>query len=159
APGSAAFGVGIRLHRAGEPAERPAGPFATMLSATPDYFQTIGVPLIAGRSFQPADRAGAPPVAIISESGARQLWQDPQRAIGQHLDTQLRSQDHYAPEIVGVVGDVRFRGVTSVAGPQVYAPVAQNPPYGAVSLVVDAGMAPSTLWPAVRDAVQSVDSD
>ena len=67
-----------------------------------DYFRTLGVPLIAGRPFGPEDGLGTPPVAIISESAARQLWPG-QNPIGRTIEWN-GPRPH---EVIGVVGDIR----------------------------------------------------
>jgi putative ABC transport system permease protein len=92
---------------------------------TPDYFATLGIPLAGGRAFTAQDRAGSPPVAIISQSGAGRLWRgaDP---IGRRI--RLGTQQ---VEIVGVVRDARFRDLTSditsaSAEPDVFFPFAQR---------------------------------
>src|SRR6185436_18697158 len=49
-----------------------------------DYFRTLGIPLLAGRALTAADRAGAPPVAVVNESGARRFWPG-ESAIGKRV--------------------------------------------------------------------------
>jgi predicted permease len=84
----------------------PAGeplPLLWMDVITPDYFQLMNIPLVAGRGFNPADVTGNPPVVIITASTAKRYWPD-RSAIGSHVrfsdDTQWRT-------VVGVVPDVR----------------------------------------------------
>ena len=84
-------------------------------SVTPDYFRTLSMPMLRGRSFTPDDRAGRPLVAIITDSGARRIWSSDD-AIGRRF----RMGGAQAPEvqIVGVIADARFRSlIVDVAGP------------------------------------------
>ena len=95
---------------------------------TPGFFETLGIGLKAGRNFTEHDRAGSPLVAIINESGARRIWGQVD-ATGRHF--RLGAPDAPLVEIVGVVGDARFRTLTgSIAGagsePDVYFPFSQR---------------------------------
>jgi putative ABC transport system permease protein len=84
-------------------------------SVTPDYFRTLSMPMLRGRSFTPDDRAGRPLVAIITASGARRIWSSDD-AVGRRF----RMGGPNAPEvqIVGVIADMRFRSlIVDVAGP------------------------------------------
>ncbi len=76
----------------------PAGkgqPFIVCASVSADYFRTLAIPLLRGRNFQPADRLGGPPVAVISESMARRYW-----PAGGELGAHVR----LGPEHRGAVG-------------------------------------------------------
>jgi predicted permease len=92
-------------------------PMLNYLSATPDYFKAMGIPLKRGRTFSDDDRAGGERVAIISESTADALFpgQDP---IGKRIQTASfaadRKQNNAWRTIVGVVGNVRYRGLAEV---------------------------------------------
>ena len=86
-------------------------------TATPDYFRTLGIPLIEGRFFQESDGSDRPRVAIVDERAARLVWPN-QSAIGKRM----RIGGPQAPwyEIVGVVGHVRHDGLAIDQRPQVY---------------------------------------
>ena len=82
--------------------------------ATPGYFDTLGITLEEGRLFNAADDRRAPRVAIVSESTATRLWPG-RRAVGQRLAYPTFMPGQPGDEwrtVVGVVGDVRYRGVT-----------------------------------------------
>ena len=84
-------------------------------SATPGYFRAMRIPLLEGRLFTDRDTADAPPVALVSASTARRLWPG-QSAIGQRF---MLTHDQAPPErawrtVVGVVSDVRYRGIDDV---------------------------------------------
>jgi predicted permease len=96
---------------------------------SPGYFETLGIPLVRGRAFTSQDRRGGPPVAIVNESGARRIWGDTD-PVGRRFFAG-RTADSPAMEIVGVVGDARFRDLTTDltgarAEPDIYFPFAQR---------------------------------
>ena len=104
-----------------EPGKEPEA-FVEQVSL--DYFDTLGVRLIAGRLFTSTDVFGAQPVVIINQTMARQLWPN-ESPVGKRL----RRTDGMPIEVVGVVTDVNFPG--SLAEPytrlQAYRPLAQAP--------------------------------
>ncbi len=125
----------------------------TVLSASPGYLSTMGVPLIQGRAFTVADRAESPPVAMINDAMRRLYWRD-ENPLGQRLT--IRDQSR---EVVGVVGNIRQ---ALFADPQaleaiVYLPLAQAPDPRWMVVVARTGPNPRTLGEAVRAAVQEVD--
>ena len=89
---------------------------------SPGYFEVVGIPLRAGRTFDDRDRARASPVLIVSESIARRFW-DTTTAIGRTLRI-----DDVDREVVGVVADVPYRSVTDASHLVVYLPAAQSAP-------------------------------
>jgi predicted permease len=123
------------------------------------YFSTLKIQTATGRSFTPADRAGTPLVAIVSESLARQLW--PGGAIGQRL-TVPQGQERGRPvpierEIVGVVRDVR-QGPADTDANDVYVPLLQAPTRFAFVLVRTAGEPGNWLAP-LRSAMREIDPE
>jgi predicted permease len=129
-------------------------------AATPDYFRTMGIPVVKGRAFEPTDRPGAPSVVVVSESAAALLWPglDP---IGRHISmgTHLgRDDQRTGGEVVGVVGDVRHRGPGRPVAPTLYAAHAQAP-VDFVSVVVRARQDPSALLGFLRADVAGLDPD
>ena len=92
---------------------------------TEDYLRVLRIPLVAGRAFGEVDhRAGAPPVALVNEEYVRRLGAA-RTAVGTRLQTTIDFDDH-ARDVVGVLGDVRTRGVTATR-PTVFVPVEQMP--------------------------------
>jgi putative ABC transport system permease protein len=107
------------------PAIRPERPFvpgtapqAGVLPVSPEYFQTLGIRLIKGRTFSDRDRDGQPRVAVINETAARRLWpgEDP---IGKRVRL-AQIYDGDGAEVVGVVADVRYHPVEASMTPDVY---------------------------------------
>ena len=107
---SVPFGPGVR--RAAVVGNRDATFTGTAAEhiVSDDYFRTLSIPIVAGRSFDERDRAEAPPVVIVSQSAARQLWPG-SNPIGQQLQ-----RDGRLHEVVGVVGDVRGADVVGTRG-------------------------------------------
>lgn len=157
-PGDSSVGIGISIQGAdAAPAEgAPAPPSALQLSASPDYFRAMGIAVREGRPFTDADRAGAPPVVILSEGAARKLWPDGRSAVGQRIETGFRTKT--VREVVGVVADVHLRGPHST-GPvvQLYLPFAQSSPYGVTSFALKTTGDPLAMAPQVRNAIDDVD--
>jgi predicted permease len=111
----------------------------------PDFFRTVGVPIVAGRGFTDADRAGAQGVAIVNRTMAQKFWPN-QSAIGR------RFHFHGKPgiEVVGVARDAKYDTVAEDPQPYVYQPLAQSYATG-VTLIVRAHRDPLTALPtAVR---------
>ena len=91
-----------------------------------DYLRVLRVPLVAGRAFGDADhRAGGAPVALVNEAFARRFGGG-RSPLGTRLQTTAIEVDDHVREVVGVVGDVRTRGVTAT-NPTVFVPVEQVP--------------------------------
>ena len=92
-----------------------ANPTLNYQIATPGYFEALNTPVRAGRFFTDRDQDGMPRVALVSESTARRLWpgQDP---LGRRLVIPSFSRDRESGwrTVVGVVGDVRYRGIDEV---------------------------------------------
>ncbi|MGC1106382.1 MAG: ABC transporter permease [Candidatus Acidiferrales bacterium] len=87
---------------------------------SPEYFQTLGIPLVAGRSFTWAETYDKIAVAIVGENFAREYWGTPANALGKRI--RVSTVDDWR-EIVGVVGDVHYNGMTEDAPSSVYFPI------------------------------------
>jgi putative ABC transport system permease protein len=90
------------------------------------YFETMEIPIVAGRAFDDRDKAGAPPVAVVSETFARHYFKDTP-AIGRHI--RVFDSDG-SIEIVGIAKDVREQGLVSRLPTVMYVPVTQADPEG-----------------------------
>jgi predicted permease len=138
---------------------RPAGnvvPQANVRMATPEYFATLGLPLLSGREFSDRDRLDAPRVIIVNESLARITWpgQDP---LGRTLILDYQGGPT-AREVVGVVRDARYDGPRSDPAPEIFIPHAQNP-YLVMNVVVRTTLEPAALGPSARAQALKVDPD
>jgi putative ABC transport system permease protein len=122
----------MRATRRFAPEDRPrpapgAEPLAVDLPVGPGYFEVMAIPLIHGRTFDERDGATAPPVLIVSETFARDVFPG-ENAIGKRIGFYSARPGAPPPpsrEIVGVVSDVRQDGITRRPLPQMYAPYAQ----------------------------------
>ena len=109
--------------------EAPGGRIAGSVDwryVTGDYLRVLRIPLVAGRPFGEADhRAGAPPVALVNEEYVRRFGGG-RALVGSQLQMTIIEFDDHVREIVGVLGDVRTRGVSATA-PTVFVPAEQVP--------------------------------
>ncbi|HEX8696734.1 MAG TPA: ABC transporter permease [Longimicrobium sp.] len=131
-----------------------AEPVVRYQVASPGYFRAMGIPLLRGRPFTDGDAEGSPPVLVVNQAFARRHLpgEDP-------LGRRVAIGDQPPREIVGVVGDVRHRGLDEEAQPEFYVPYLQAP-RPELHLVVRAAAAdPARLAPAVRRAVREVAPD
>jgi len=138
--------------------EKDGGSFDTFRYAvTPDYFETMRIPLRRGRYLDARDTASAPPAVVISESLAKKEFgaEDP---IGQRVHVGPVDRPWYT--IVGVVGDVKQTSLAAGLLDDVYISTEQSWfADQAMSLVVRAPGDLESLFPAIRTVVWSVDKD
>ena len=124
--------------------------------STPEYFQTMAIPLLKGRNFTAHDDSNSLPVAIINQATAANAFpgQDP---IGKYLT-------NFGPkstklQVIGVVGNVHHVGLETAARPEVYTPLAQSS-WPLMFVAVRSAVAnPLTLIPSVQEEVWSIDRD
>ena len=138
---------------------RPAGnaiPQANVRMATPGYFDTLGLRLVAGREFSRQDETTAPRVIIVNESLARTAWpgQDP---LGRSLILDYQGGPT-ARRVVGVVRDARYDGPRSSPAPEIFIPHAQNP-YLVMNVVARTTIDAASLAQTARAQALKVDAD
>ncbi|HKI01138.1 MAG TPA: ABC transporter permease [Thermoanaerobaculia bacterium] len=118
----------------------------------PGYFETVGMPLRAGRAFTPADRLDSPPVVVVNETLARRLWPG-EPAVGKRL--RFGSEEGWL-EVVGMAADARYAGLREPPQPYAYRPVLQS--FQPVMMVhVRTEGDPAPLLEKVRREVQALD--
>ncbi len=122
---------------------------------SPEYFDTMGIPLLKGRRFTDQDRAGAPNVAIVNDEFVR-LHYPTENPIGQRIHIGRNSS--VVREIVGVVGSVKHYGLTDKKQAQMYEPFRQMPK-NVMTFVMKSAGDPNLLVPSLRREIQSVDND
>ncbi|HEX7317680.1 MAG TPA: ABC transporter permease [Pyrinomonadaceae bacterium] len=131
-------------------------PLAQTRYVSPDYFSAMGIPLKQGRPFEDRDRDGSPQVVIISEAMARHFWpgEDP---VGKRLTASFHEKQG-PREIVGVVGDVKSRGLDDEAASTMYLPFRQAPrPW--ITFVARTASDPEGFIQPLSKAVYAVDSE
>jgi len=127
-------------------------PIAAWNSVTPNYFKTLGIPLVRGRAFSWADDDKAPPRVIVSESLARRFWpsQDP---IGKHISYARRQVE---AEVVGVAADVKTLRLDAEPGMVFYTPYAQFA-WPGISITLRTAADPRSLLRSAPTQVYAID--
>jgi putative ABC transport system permease protein len=128
-------------------------PFIIIEAISPSWFQTMGVPLKAGRDFTDADTGQSPKVVIMNEALARRYWPN-ENAVGKHIAVGRQTP----AEIIGVAADVKNSGLAVDAQPQLYLPFRQLP-WGNMNLLVRTSVEPHSMISALRGQIFSVDPD
>ena len=142
-------------HIGGRPADQYGSEIAHQI-VSPDYFQVMRVPLLAGRVFTDADRKGAPLVTIINESLAKREFPG-QSPLGQLIcDDRIPDSTSKWLTIVGVVGDEHQTNLSTPPQIEMFQPFAQNP-NSYMTLVTRTASEPEALIPSVRRAIADLD--
>jgi putative ABC transport system permease protein len=124
-------------------------------SVTPEYFETMRIPIERGRSVSPNDSEKAQPVAVISASMAKRYWPG-ENPIGKRV--RLDAVSNAWLSVVGVAGDVRMYNWWDGDDERaVYVPFRQAPPGGTLHAVLRARGEPLALTRAIREALRTVD--
>ncbi|HEY3570215.1 MAG TPA: ABC transporter permease [Thermoanaerobaculia bacterium] len=130
-------------------------------SVTPGFFETLDIPLVAGRTFTQQDSAKAPGAVIVNETMVKQYWPDG-RALHQVIVPSAKSfgvlgrilPDSF--EVVGIVGDVKNNGLEADPQPAMYFPLQQFP-YQSLNVIVRGQGDPARLAGPVREQVRQLD--
>ena len=125
---------------------------ASLRFITPEFFRTLRIPLLQGRELAESDMASTPYVAIVSQSFVHKYWPG-EVGIGRHFPFALHGR-----LIVGMVGNVRVRGLEQESEPQVYLPSVQGgdlPGYTPKDLAIRTSGTPETLAPAVQRIIRA----
>jgi ABC-type antimicrobial peptide transport system permease subunit len=124
---------------------------------SPEFFETLGVPLLRGRVFEERDSPDTSQVAVISESLAREKWpnQDP---LGQTIEFGNMDGDPRLLSIVGIVGDIREATLETPPRPVVYVDYRQRPRgVRHFIFVLHTSRPAAAVFPAAREIVRGVD--
>ncbi len=146
-------GLGRTLFREGEDTNNGQSGHITQYSAvSPEYLQTMGIPLLRGQGFDSLVRENSPRVAVINETAAKQIWpnEDP---IGKRFKF---FRDNDLTQVIGVVRDSKYNALGENPSPYMYVPLVQNPD-GALTLFVRANGDPRVVLSSVRTEVQAMD--
>jgi putative ABC transport system permease protein len=150
------------------PGPHPRKGSANYHAVSPNYFHTMGIPLLSGRELVTADSARSPLVGVVNRSMAQKYWPHESpiaktiiayRAVV--VSTSKGSSVEFKPhelEIVGVVGDVRQLGLDAPPDPELFMPYTQWPS-NEMALVLRTASEPSSLIPVVKKEIWRVDPD
>ncbi len=132
----------------------PAEIWSPFSAAFPGYFRCLGMPLLRGRDFSPADRQGSHPVVIVNEALGKSLWpgRDP---IGERVEVMTAGKGEIH-EVVGVVRSVRLQSLQETPQPFFYLPFAQR--YEpAMTLQVRTTGDPTAVIRSIRSILRKLD--
>jgi len=138
-----------------DPKASGAFPDEEIRDITPDYFRVLQTPLLKGRFFSEADTADSPQVVIVNQAFVKKYFRDGE-ALGKRI-----SRDDTNPKwatIVGVVADIKHRGLDTEAQPEYYLPHTQGPDREMV-LAVRSAQDARTIARAIRDELRNIDPD
>ena len=130
---------------------------------TPGYFRTMGIPVLQGRGIEAGDRLGTPGAVVVNQTLARQMWPNGD-AVGRRLLLGGGETDSIYRTVVGVVGDVRHRGLSADPRPEMYLPHEQFPAgtgdaLNSLYLTIRTAGEPTAVAPSIRAAVAGLDPD
>ena len=129
-------------------------PFVVIEAVSPGWFETMRIPLRAGRAFANTDQAQAAPVVIANEAFVRQFWPN-KNPLDQHVAVGRRP---VPAQVVGVAADVKNKGLEQDTQAQLYLPFPQLP-WGEMNLVLRTEGPPQSVISAVRAQIAAVDQD
>ncbi|MFN2455439.1 MAG: ABC transporter permease [Pyrinomonadaceae bacterium] len=153
--GGSSYSVGRSFIREGRPLTTEESANASYSLATPDYFRTMEIPALAGRTFNNRDAENSPMVVVVNETLARRFFGANENALGKRI---IIWRDEKIPrEIIGVVGDTKSSTLDAESAPQMYVPHAQDASWGLMSLAVRTTGEPAAMTPAVRREVLAID--
>jgi predicted permease len=149
----------ISFNIQGRPIAKGDEPSEALGLAMPDYFKTMRIPLLAGRTFGEQDGLKGAPVIIVNEAFVKKYFAG-ENPLGKHIQVRLGDDvfEQSIREVVGVVGDIKLKGLTAQAEPQYFLPYAQaviTNPY----LVVRTTGDPAGTQNAIREAVREMDKN
>ncbi len=135
------------------PANRPSAGYSV---ACPGFFETLGIPIVAGRAFDASDRLGAPAVAVVNETFAERYWPG-EEAVGKRFRLNTGENEPWLT-IVGVARGFRHYSLDSDLAPWFWRPYHQSG-WPVLSVVVKTASAPQGFERAVREAIAIVEPE
>jgi len=147
----------LRFNLEGRTADASDPPVAYYNGVSPDYFQTMMVPLLKGRGFSDRDVSGSPNVVIVNDFLARRYFSDGD-AIGKRITLDDNPKEEDWVTIVGIVGDTKPRELRSEPVAELYMPYKQQPERG-MSLMIRYRDGGTSVAAAVRNEVLALDKD
>jgi predicted permease len=139
------------------PAQQPS---MELRVVTADYFRTLGIPLLRGRAFARSDTSDSPQVVLLSQSAARRFFPD-EDPLGHRINLGYRRGEGRPPaggEVIGIVGDVRDRGLAKEQPPEVYLPYPQLP-FQTMDVALRTAVSPMSVASSMEKAVHELDPE
>jgi predicted permease len=142
----------------GKPVALGDEPNESVSIAMSGYFETMHIPLISGRTFTQQDKTGSPPVIIVNQAFANKYFSG-ENPVGKHMRSDLGDGVLSRPmrEVVGVVGNIKRKGLTVDAAPEYYLPFAQATITNPYFVIRTRGNA-AGIEKAIRNATSQIDS-
>ena len=151
------FGIIAFTGIEGQPPPREKEPPIGIGSVSSDYFQTMGIPLLSGRTYDARDGADGQKVAIVNQVFANRYFADG-NPLGKRVGFGCKEKEGLCRTIVGVVGNIRQESITDEVTPEMYLPFAQMRMNG-MTLMVRTSSDPLNLARAVRSEVLAIDKN
>jgi predicted permease len=120
----------------------------------PQYFRTLGIPVLGGREFNQGDGRASRAVVVVNERLAQMFWPQ-QDSLGKGL--RVPESGNPTAEVVGIVRDAKYRDLRGEAGPMIYRPVLQTRSTDAMTLHVRSSADPGPIVSAIRLAMANID--
>jgi predicted permease len=134
--------------------EHPEGTAVYVMTVSPEFFDTLGIPIVSGRGFGAHDTITSPKVVVVNQAAARALWPG-EAPLGRRAGFSVEEKGSL--EIVGVIKDTKYSGIRDAAPPTMYSCSRQVTPT-AMSFVVRTAGDPIAFGESVQAAVRQVDS-
>jgi predicted permease len=145
-------GIVVEGRPVAEPALQDAADFQVV---TPDFFHTIGATLVRGRHFSNADTADTPPITIVNQAFVEMYF-----AGADPIGRRIQFGGTLSHEVVGIVGDMRYRSVEAPADPTFYLPLTQNAErWPFLSITVHTSGETTAAMTALRAAIREADGN
>jgi predicted permease len=143
----------------GRPVAKSDEPSTSVRVITPDYFTAMRIPLLQGRSLADSDASDTSQVIVVNEAFARKFFPG-ENPIGKRFQPHISADDKPGRmrEIVGVVGNVKYRNLSTEWTPESYIPYSQLP-FGTMTIVARSGNDPLSLARPIAETVRSLDKD
>jgi putative ABC transport system permease protein len=130
---------------------------ASWSTITPNYFESLQVPLLAGRTFNERDNAGAPKVVIVNRKVATKHFGSETAAIGKRIT--IWRDEKFPREIIGVVDETKPGALEEEGGAQIYTPHSQDGSWGFMTLTIRTAADPAAMTNTLRNEVLGLDKD
>lgn len=124
------------------------------VAVSPDYFRSLGIPLLAGRTFNDRDTAL---MVVINQAAAHRYWRD-KNPIGQLVTVGACGVERQWCQVIGVVANIRQHNLDEATQPAVFVPYARDP-WPFFALVARTKLDPSSLAPSIAAAIHAIDKD